>query len=48
MESCESICMLGKKYSIELPICNSVKILNGKSVDKIMTSLLSRPLQFEK
>ncbi len=49
MESCASICMLGKKYSVELPICNSVKkILTCKSVDKIMTSLLSRPLQFEK
>ena len=28
-----------EKYSIELPICNSVKkILNGTSVDKIMTN----------
>ena len=25
MESCESICKLGKKYGVELPICNSVK-----------------------
>ena len=49
MDSCESICCLGKKYNVELPICNSVKkILSGQSVDKIISHLLSRPLQFEK
>ena len=48
-ESCESICKLGKKFSLELPICNAVKkILNGSNINKIVTDLLSRPLQFEK
>ncbi len=48
-ESCESICKLGKKFSLELPICNAVKkILNGYDINKIVTDLLSRPLQFEK
>ena len=48
-ESCESICKLGKKFSLELPICNAVKkILNGSDINKIVTDLLSRPLQFEK
>ena len=49
MESCDSICELGRKYAVELPICNSVKkILSGQKVDKIIAHLLSRPLQFEK
>ena len=49
MESCESVCALGKKFNVELPICNSVKkILSGHTVEKIMSNLLSRPLQFEK
>ena len=49
MESCESICKLGKKYDVELPICNSVKkILSGQKVNKIISNLLSRPLQYEK
>ena len=49
VESCESICSLGKEYKVELPICHSVKkILSGQSVKKIITNLLSRPLQFEK
>ena len=49
MESCESICKLGKKYGVELPICNSVKkILSGQKVNKIISNLLSRPLQYEK
>ena len=49
MESCESVCDLGKKFNVELPICNSVKkILSGQTVEKIMSNLLSRPLQFEK
>jgi glycerol-3-phosphate dehydrogenase (NAD(P)+) len=49
LESCESICKLGDKFSLELPICNAVKrILNGYDINKIVTSLLSRPLQFEK
>ena len=48
-ESCESICKLGKKFSLELPICNAVKkILNGSNINKIVSDLLSRPLQFEK
>ena len=48
-ESCESICKLGNKFSLELPICNAVKkILNGYDINKIVTDLLSRPLQFEK
>ena len=49
VESCESICKLGEKYNVELPICNSVKkILSGHSVEKVISNLLSRPLQFEK
>ena len=49
LESCESICKLGKNFSLELPICNAVKkILNGSDINKIVTNLLSRPLQFEK
>ena len=49
MESCDSICYLGKKFHIELPVCNAVKkILKGKSLDEISRTLLSRPLQFEK
>ena len=49
LESCESICKLGDKFSLELPICNAVKrILNGSDINKIVTNLLSRPLQFEK
>ena len=49
MESCESICKLAERHKVELPICNSVmRILSGHNVDKIIASLLSRPLQFEK
>ena len=49
MESCDSICNLGRKFYVELPICNSVKkILKGKSFNEITKTLLSRPLQFEK
>ena len=49
LESCESICKLGNKFSLELPICNAVKrILNGYDIKKIVTSLLSIPLQYEK
>jgi len=48
VESCESICNLGKKYKIELPLCNSVlKIIKGVDSNKIISKLLSRPLQFE-
>ncbi len=48
VESCESICNLGKKYNVELPICNSVRrIINGVDSSKIISELLSRPLQFE-
>ena len=48
-ESCQSICSLGIKYRVELPICNSVrKVLQGENVEKVMGELLSRPLQFEK
>ncbi len=49
LESCESICELGKKFDVELPICLSVKsIINGEKLEKIIINLLSRPLQFEK
>jgi len=49
LDSCESICQLGLRYDVELPICNSVKkIIYGENVKKIATSLLSRPLQYEK
>ena len=49
MESCDSICNLGKKFNVELPICNSVKkILKGKGLNEITNTLLSRPLQYEK
>jgi glycerol-3-phosphate dehydrogenase (NAD(P)+) len=49
MDSCDSICNLGKKFDVELPICNSVKkILSGKSFNEITKMLLSRPLQFER
>ena len=48
-ESCESVCQLGEKYNLELPVCNAVKqILKGKDINEIATRLLSRPLQFEK
>ncbi len=48
VESCESICNLGKIYKVELPLCNSVKkIINGVEVNSIISNLLSRPLQFE-
>ena len=48
-ESCQSICDLGIKYRVELPICNSVrKVLQGENVEKVIDELLSRPLQFEK
>ena len=49
MESCDSICSLGKKFDVELPICNAVKkILSGRSLNEITKILLSRPLQFER
>ena len=49
MESCDSICNLGKKFDVELPICNAVKkILSGRSLNEITKILLSRPLQFER
>ncbi len=48
MESCESICDLGKIHNVELPICNSVrKIIRGYEFETIIHSLLSRPLQYE-
>ena len=48
VESCESICDLGKKYNVELPLCNAVqKIIKGVDSNKIISKLLSRPLQFE-
>lgn len=48
VESCESICNLGIKYKVELPLCNSVqKIIKGVDSNKIISKLLSRPLQFE-
>ncbi len=49
LESCESICNLGKKLNVELPISNSVrKVLEGFDINKTVIKLLSRPLQFEK
>tara|TARA_B100001248_G_scaffold163218_1_gene123195 strand:- start:809 stop:1744 length:936 start_codon:yes stop_codon:yes gene_type:complete len=48
LESCESICKLGQKYNVELPLCNSVKkLINGVNANTIISKLLSRPLQFE-
>ena len=48
VESCESICKLGQKYCVELPLCNSVKkLISGVSANTIISNLLSRPLQFE-
>ena len=47
-ESCESICKLGQKYEVELPLCNSVKkLINGANPKFVISNLLSRPLQFE-
>ena len=47
-ESCESICKLGQKYCVELPLCNSVKkLISGVKANTIISNLLSRPLQFE-
>ena len=47
-ESCESICKLGQKYEVELPLCNSVKkLINGANAKLVISNLLSRPLQFE-
>ena len=47
-ESCESICKLGQKYEVELPLCNSVKkLINGVNPKLVISTLLSRPLQFE-
>ena len=47
-ESCESICKLGQKYEVELPLCNSVKkLINGVNAKLVISNLLSRPLQFE-
>ena len=48
VESCESICKLGQKYEVDLPLCNSVKkLLGGTSAKLVISNLLSRPLQFE-
>ena len=48
VESCESICKLGQKYEVDLPLCNSVKkLLSGTSAKLVISNLLSRPLQFE-
>ena len=48
VESCESICKLGQKYKVELPLCNSVKkLLSGVNAKKVISNLLTRPLQFE-
>ena len=49
IESCESICALGEKLNVDLPISKSVKsIINGGNANKVIRELLSRPLQFEK
>ncbi len=48
VESCESVCKLGQKYEVELPLCNSVKkLLKGVNPNTVISKLLSRPLQFE-
>ena len=37
LESCQSICKLGKKFNVELPISNAVrKILDGSEINKIV------------
>ena len=49
MESCESVCELGKIHMTELPISNSVrKIVRGYEFSAVISDLLARPLQFEK
>jgi glycerol-3-phosphate dehydrogenase (NAD(P)+) len=49
INSCASICEIGKLNKIHLPICNAVKeVLEGYSISNIISNLLSRPLQFEK
>jgi glycerol-3-phosphate dehydrogenase (NAD(P)+) len=49
IESCESICALGEKLNVDLPISKSVKsIIHGRNANKVICELLSRPLQFEK
>ena len=49
IESCESICDLGEKLKVDLPISKSVRsIINGRNANKVICELLSRPLQFEK
>lgn len=49
MESCESICALGEKLNVDLPISQSVRsIIKGRNANKVICELLSRPLQFEK
>lgn len=46
---CESVQELSRQKKIELPICNTISnIINGKSIDDEIMSLISRPLQFEK
>ncbi len=48
VESCESICKLGQKHDVELPLCNSVKkLISGENAKTVISNLLSRPLQFE-
>ena len=48
VDSCDSICNLGEKYNVELPLCNSIrKIINGMELEKVISNLLSRPLQNE-
>ena len=48
LNSCESICQLAKLHNVEVPICKAVKkILSGKSINKIIFELLSRPNQYE-
>ncbi len=48
VDSCESICNLGKIYNSELPLCNSIRnVIKGIDVNKIISNLLSRPQQFE-
>ena len=49
MHSCNSVTTLSKQKKLELPICNTVSnIIKGKPIDDEITTLISRPLQFEK
>ena len=39
VESCQSICNLGKIYNVELPLCNSInEIIKGTEADCIIST----------